>query len=336
MLNNPISRYRPTYRADEIDLILRFAQRGESLGLVGLAGIGKSNIVNFLRNLKNNAPNTESRAAQLLFPVVDATQWQENNPESLWQIVLDALKTTVDNYHLDSSSISNDAPPFRAVQQLLQKICQELNYQVMFILDDFDQVLANGPLSLLEQLNVLRNEGNRGKLSYLVFTKRLPHILGRNLPLEDKSKFYDLFRYNIFALEPYTQEDAMRMLEHLNQMGGNRLDSHQLEQIHQLAGGHARLLKLVFEVWLEQGASGIKANYFAERPEIVHECRRIFNNLHEHEQQTTRRVTRGRPEPEDQLVLDHLLRRGMLTQIEPATWFSPLMSRFLNDYEGEI
>ena len=46
---NVIPRYQPTFRKDEIELITRLASRGESVGLVGVAGVGKSNIVNFLR-----------------------------------------------------------------------------------------------------------------------------------------------------------------------------------------------------------------------------------------------------------------------------------------------
>ena len=133
---------------------------------------------------------------------------------------------------------SEDERAFSTLQGKLRWICQKLGHQVMFVLDDFDQVLEIGPLNMLEQLNVLRSDGNRGFLSYLVITKRLPHILGQNHPLANNSKFYDLFRHHIYALEPYAKGDAMRMLEHLNQIADNKLADSDLEQIYQFAGGH--------------------------------------------------------------------------------------------------
>jgi hypothetical protein len=227
---------------------------------------------------------------------------------------------------------SEDERALKTLQERLKWICQKLGHQVMFILDDFDQVLEIGPLAMLEQLNGLRSEGNRGFLSYLIFTKRLPHILGRNLPLENKSKFYDLFRHNIYALAPYSQGDAIRMLQHLNQIAGNRLADNHLEQIYRLAGGHARLLKLVFNIWVEEGASGIKVTYFAEKPDIKQECWRILENLHEWEQEVALRVAQGSYTVDDQDVMDHLIRRGLLVKLEPVTWFSPLMAQFLGNY----
>jgi hypothetical protein len=274
----------------------------------------------------------------LHFPLVDATQWQET-PDSLWKLMADALIQATQELPPPPENnvipFSEDERAFRLLQGHLQWICQKLNHQVMFILDDFDHVLKKGPLAMLEQLNVLRSEGNRGYLSYLVMTKRLPHILGQGHPLENQSKFYDLFRHNIYALELYDRDDAIRMLQHLNQVADNRLTPPHLEQIYSMAGGHARLLKLVFNVWVEDGAAGIKTTYFAEKPDIKQECQRILEHLHEHEQEVALRAARGTQTAEDKPVLDHLQRRGLVVELDPVVWFSPLMKHFLTNYAGK-
>ncbi|MBN1993418.1 MAG: AAA family ATPase [Anaerolineae bacterium] len=338
MPQNTISRYQTTYRADEINLVLRLARRGESLGFIGMAGVGKSNIVNFLRDIQRNAPGLD-KVEQLHFPIVDTTQW-EGTPDNFWQMMLDALHQATKE--LPPAPRDNVIPfsgnerALKTVQEQLRWICQELKHQVMFVLDDFDQALEIGPLAMLEQLNGLRSDGNRGFLSYLVFTKRLPHILGQNLPLENHSKFYDLFRHNIYALAPYTKSDAMQMLHHLNELANSPLQAGQLEQIYQLAGGHARLLKLVFNIWVEEGVAGLKIKYFAEKPDIMQECWRILENLHKEEQEVALKIARGVRAAEDQAVLDHLLRRGVLVTLEPVTWFSPLLAQFLSVYERGV
>jgi ABC-type dipeptide/oligopeptide/nickel transport system ATPase component len=335
---NVIPRYQHTYRIDEINLIIRLARRGESLGFVGMAGVGKSNIVNFLRHVQQNAPQVEQDVKRLHFPIVNSAQWP-GTPDSLWKMMVEALDqatTELSPPQEDRKVIpfSGDERAFKTLQTRLKWLCQELGHQVMFVLDDFDRVLEVGPLAMLEQLDGLRSDDNREFLSYLVFTKRLPHILGQNHPLENKSKFYDLFRPNIYALEPYTQNDAMQMLRHLNGVAGNPLSDSDLEQIYQLVGGHARLLKLVFNIWVEEKLSGIRTTYFAEKPDIKQECERILLNLHDQEREVALLLVRGLAKAEHQDIINHLTRRGMLVKTEPMTWFSPLMAQILGNYQG--
>jgi hypothetical protein len=332
------SRYQPTYRADEISLILRFAERGESLGLMGVAGIGKSNIINFLRNLEQNAPQVGQDVAPIHFPVIDATQWQ-HTPNSLWTMMADALNGVIKDLSVPPPDnkiipISEDERAFKLVEVRLKWLCQDLMHKVMFVLDDFDGVLAAGPLAMLERLNGLRSEGNREHLSYLVFTKRLPHVLGHAYGLEDGSKFYDLFRHHIYALAPYTEADAMQMLTHLNELQGNPLNQSQLAQIYQLTGGHARLLKIIFDLWAEEGASGPKVAFFTNEAAIRAECRRILIGLHEDEQAAALLAAQRRHTTEQQALLDHLQRRGLLVKIDPVTWFSPVIDQFLSTYQA--
>lgn len=339
MPQKAIPRYQPAFRKDEIELILRFAARGESVGLVGIAGVGKSNIVNFLRDLPHNAPEVAQGAAQLYFPVVDATQWQ-GTADSLWKLMLEAFSKAIKD--IPHQLVGNDKTiPFSADERIqstlrrrLEWVCQESGRQVMFVLDDFDKVIEQGPLSMLEGLNVFRSEGNRELLSYLVFTKRLPHILGRRLDFENQSKFYDLFRSRIYALEPYNRTDALRMLQHLRDLARSTLTDHQLEQIYHLAGGHAGLLRLVFNNWDEKGVTGPRVAYFANIADIQQECRRILINLHKHEQMVALKIAKSSHVDKDRDVINHLANRGLLVRTEPPTWFSPLFEQILRTQEG--
>ena len=339
MPHNRMSRYRPEYRHDEVRLIIDSATRGESLAFVGIAGIGKSNLVNFLREYRGRPGGNGS--VDLFFPVVDATYW-ERTPASLWKMMLGALAQATDE-------LSPPGKGNRVVQALegertldalrvrLRWVCQELGHRVIFVLDDFDAVFEQGPLAMLERLNGLRSEGNRGYLSYLVFTKRLPHVLGRPHDLESRSKFYDLFRHHIYALEPYRPEDARRMLAHLNELAGRPLSDADLAQVHKLAGGHARLLKILFESWIRGGAPGSDPlRHFANNLDVRQECRRILSKLHRHEQEVALLLAQHQDTAEYQRAVAHLMRRGVLVKRDPVTWFSPLMAEFLRSQDHTI
>lgn len=331
-------RYQPTYREDEVRLIISFATRGESLGLMGMAGIGKSNLVNFLRNIQQQASQFQQEAQNLHFPVVDATYWQRT-PSHLWKMMLASLSQATKDLPLPQAedkiiSIDEEERNLNALQSRLRRVCQEQGRKVMFVLDDFDIVFETGPLPMLEQLNGLRSEGNRGFLSYLVFTKRLPHILGREYDLANRSKFYDLFCHHVYALEPYTPEDAHQMLMHLNENAGRPLRSMELSQVRHLAGGHGQLLKIVFNLCLQDGMPGSDVvAHFAASPDVQQECRRILRNLHQEEQAVALKLAQGQIDNEDRPVVDHLFRRGLLLATEPVTWFSPLWEHFLKNYE---
>ncbi|MCK6629575.1 MAG: hypothetical protein L6R45_30910 [Anaerolineae bacterium] len=338
MPTSPVSRYGANFRRDEIELIIRFAQRGDSLALVGLAGIGQSNLVNFLRQIHQYASQLGQDVSRLHFPVVDATYW-EGTPLSLWKIMLDALNQASAQFSPPPEPqkiipISEEERVLNMIRSRLHWLCTDLGQRVMIVLDDFDEVLQAGPLSMLERLNGFRSEGHRDALSYLVLTKRLPHLLGQSYNLADASKFYDLFRHHIYALEPYGAEDAHQMLKHLNEAAGSPLREKDLSEIRQLAGGHPLLLKSVFELWAAEGMTGVNPlTHLAEQPDVQQECRRILQGLHPEEQDVLIRAARDALTEADEPVVKHLVRRGVLTA-DTHKLFSPLLDQFLTDYEG--
>lgn len=336
-MDQPVTpRYQEHYRRAELRLIAENAKQGQSLCFVGIAGTGKSNITNFLHSdpYGYKAQYFGEQTARFLFPIIDGNTWDQT-PLGLWRLMLAALSEVT--RHLDPPAADAKLIQFseeqRAYSQLKTQVdwlCQKLDHWVIFVLDDFDKVISVGPLAMLEQLNALRSGGNRGKLSYLLFTKKLPHVLGRAHPLRGVSKFYDLFSHHIYALGLYNHEDARQMLVHLNELAGKPLTRKELAQLESLAGGHARLLRLVFEVWrAERPTEDDLIAVLARHSDIRDECQRILQGLHEDEQAVVLRLAQGRQAEEDQPVLDHLVRRGLLSNEEAWVWFSPLFAEFL-------
>ncbi|MEZ4613939.1 MAG: AAA family ATPase [Caldilineaceae bacterium] len=336
MANTITPRYAQSYRQNELSLICNAAKEGQSLCLVGVAGTGKSNITNFLHSdpyaYKRSYLAKES--GTIHFPVIDGNTW-DGTQEGLWRQLLAALTATVE--HLDQpapdakiTQIYEDQKAFSDLRRWVNWLCQQHGQKIMFILDDFDQVIHQGPLALLEQFNALRSDGNRGKLSYLLFTKRLPHILGQAHPLKGTSKFYDLFSHHIYALGLYTPDDEHQMLVYLNESAGKPLRSQDLVAIKTLAGGHARLIKLLFELWRANAPpDDNQVAYFLEQNDVREECARILEGLHPDEQAVAQRIADGEESTHDAALIDHLVRRGLLYDTKTMVWFSPLFGAFL-------
>lgn len=338
--SNP-PRYRPDYRAAEMRLLARLILAGDSICFVGTAGVGKSNLTNFLREYQvHTREYFGAETDKIHFPVVDTNQWDQT-PEGLGKLMLDALdaEAIAEPQGRDGAVIplSQEERSFSKVRNRLRGICQGLQHHVVFVLDDFDRAFEVGPLRMLEQLNGLRSDGNKGLLSYLVYTKRLPHILGRGHNLEKASKFYDLLRHNLYALEPCVPTDARQIVEHLNLTSTARVGNQDLARICALAGGHAGLLKNIFRVCVEQGppTGNDAAGRLVSCQDVRVECRRILEGLHEQEQQVALLVAKGQHTSAHMDTVDHLIRRGILLNTEPLQWFSPVMARYLSDLAPE-
>lgn len=334
-----IPRYLPSYRHAELRLICDFARRGQSLGFVGVAGSGKSNIINLLRTDPYGYKAAYLEPDEALFPVV-AGPTVDGSPQTLWEAISSALNEVKPGAEWPKADdkirpISPEQGAYSLVRAQVRALCQEQGQRVMFIFDDFDGVLERGPLAMLEQLAALRNDGNRDRLSYLVFTKRLPHLLGQAHPLQDKSKFYDLFRHHIYALPLYGREDARQMLRFLNENGGHAVPAADLARIADLAGGHAGLLRIIFDVWRDITPAGDTAATLAQRPEVSSECRRILHGLHEEEQQAALALAHGRREVADPVLVEHLETRGLVARTgNEVTWFSQVFARYLQSIES--
>lgn len=333
-------RYSPTYRKEEMSLIFDCAKQSQSLCLIGAAGIGKSNITNFLNSdpYGYKAHYLGEQTDQCLFPIVDGNTWDQT-PISLWKLMLEALRDVTQ--HLDQPefdtkliNLSEEQKIFSELKIYVNWSCQKLKQHVMFVLDDFDSIFRIGPLAMLEQLYALRSSGNRGNLSYLIFTRQLPHVLGRAHPLRGVSKFYDTFSNHIYALGLYTHEDSQQMLMHLNELAGKPLTIRELTLIESLAGGHARLLRIIFELWQNHvPQTSDLVDFFSGKADVRDECTRIFNGLHDDEKSVALLIAHNATEDEHLPLMEHLKRRGLLTSVTRQTWFSPLFADFLKTYK---
>ncbi len=97
-----------------------------------------------------------------------------------------------------------------------------------------------------------------------------------------------------------------------------------------LGGNHSGLIRALFDTWGRAAPDRQNPEaYFAAQPDVRKECQRIYDGLHQQEQAAAVRLAHDRARPEDGPTLDHLVRRGLLTSVEPPRWFTPLMADYL-------
>lgn len=321
-------RFSPTYRSDELALIADYARRGLSCAFVGIAGIGKSNLLNCLRQRYGTIIAPGDTPITLQTVIVDCNDWN-GEPADFWRLLRREMEKALTPMNVIPLS---DDPAMRdnlIVRHLVGAFCSQPNRRLLLVFDDADKLLARGPLELLEQLRTLRDE-NRDVFSFLLFTKKLPLRLGRAINLTHESKFYQLFGSRIFTLRPYNQADAWHMLRFLNAQAAQPLTNPTLRFIYQLTDGHATLLKLVYERYLIQPPSSQNlVGDLLAHPPIRQACEHIFHSLHHHEQQVLVRMVHDRSFANADLpALILLRRRGLLLEPDDRI-FSVLFENYL-------
>jgi hypothetical protein len=309
-------------------------RRGQSLALVGVSGVGKTNIVNILREDATCRRRYLGDAVDTTyFAVVNMYTWRTGQPAQLWQMMNAALEKPTS--HLPPTparviqSIAEDERVFRRLQDRVDLVCQQHQHRVMFVLDDCDALFSTAPRAMIDQLYALRTAGNRERLTYLVITKRLPHLLGRAYNIAD-SKFYHLFQNHVYALGPYTPADARQMVLHLDHLAGNRLSREDLVHIAHYGGGHSGLTKAIFDAWLD--AEPDRANleaWLVQQTSVRTALQKLLDGLHAEEQAAALHLAHGEALPAEAPVLEHLRVRGLLKQTDPPRWFSHIMDLYL-------
>jgi hypothetical protein len=91
-------------------------------------------------------------------------------------------------------------------------------------------------------------------------------------------------------------------------------------------------LKIVFDLWVNEGLAGANPIALAEQPDVRQECLRILRGLHDEEQEVIMRVAANTATEANQEIMDHLVRRGVLTP-DAKKLFSPLLEQFVIKYE---
>jgi hypothetical protein len=330
-------RYPPDYRQAELKLIYQLILQRKSVAMVGLAGVGKSNLVRYLRDGLQAPHYLGNAAGQILFAEVNAVRW-DGKPVTLWQIMGGSLLRASEHITppVDPGSISHLSEEqhfFDWLKAQLKLVCLKHGYQVVFILDNFDQVLSTGPLPMIDSLSEIRTSGDAGSVgsvSYVMFTQRLPHLLIGKHRQGEESSFCKLIRTHTYALGLYDDKDARQMVEYLNHGSVNPLSHEQIDIVLELAGGHAGLISAIFDNWPPHSEPQPEpVSYFAQQADVQGECRRVLQSLHSWEQETAVALAQGStPAPRWDFV-ELLVTRGVLHDTHPIKWFSPLWQRFL-------
>ena len=327
-----LDRYQLEYRKEIVEPILSTVGYGASLCIVGLAGAGKSNLVTFLTQpevLAHYLPQSLAQETHVL-----AIQCRPGTQPSagFYRSLLEELQPVARRVGY-ALHIPTEGAGIYDVRSAIEYLCETARQRIVVVLDEFECLIQNQPLEFFEELRNLRDAvRTTNRFAYVTVTHRLPHRIVGNQRFES-SKLYELLREHIYAFGPYSEADAMAMLNTLAAQQSLTVEAGYLQRIWAAAGGHAAIMSAMFNT--------IKPNFAVPSPRLAElaleegavrqACRQLWIHLHSSERGALRDImAREMPPP---WLLEFLWKRGLITSVQTPYLFAPALAAYIKSMD---
>lgn len=253
-----IKTFPDRYRAKEMQIIADWILGGESGSVVGLAGCGRSNLLNFLsyrpEMLSFYYPSNADPVA--LIPV-DLNHLPANNSSTLYRVLLRSFYWVRERFHpnvreriarlyLENRATQDPFLSQSALHEMLFTFQAEQS-QVVLVLNHFDRFCQEADPRLLNTLRGLRDS----------FKETLCFIVGMGQEvayLSDPSvlgDMYELLDSNVCWVGSMTEPDARYVIAQATRTASTPPSEPQINQMLALTGNFPVLLKSIGHWWLQ-------------------------------------------------------------------------------------
>ncbi len=360
------SDYRLGYRKREAQILGGWIQSGISGTVVGLPGIGKSNLLGFLSHrpdvLNQYLPDEARKIAVIQ---VDLNNLPANDTSTLYRVILRSfyefrqyfdpqLRQLVTTVYLENRAASDPFLPHSALRELILGF-QEQQVRVYLFLDRFDRFCQEVEPKMVDTLRGLR-DSFKDTVGYIAGMRQQVGYLSDPAVLGD---LYELLDTYICWVQPIAEADALQLVHDETDHHLESLSANEIRRILELAGSNPALLKAICHWWVTT-TKPAELDWLKEllaQPSIVHRLEKIWRSLTLAEQQVlgqvqmwqSRRVPPAEKpgenrQPEKELELDKNERRAFRLLrdkglIEPAGhgWQirGTLLTAFVADKAGQ-
>lgn len=343
---------RPGFRQTETEKMFKWMQAGESASIVGISGVGKSNLFNHIRNPYTQAHFLGELEVNTLIIRANFHFIPDFSDRSIYSLILEQLELLdgdadrlgisekaikqISNYHEALLDAKDDILKVQRYFKLaLRVLLGQSNRRLVFLFDQFDDVYQEAEPRLFANLRGLR-EAYKYRISYLVFTRdMLPNLIEMD---QAREEFYELLASNIMGLQPYAKSDAMSVLERVAERNKLNLTNGLRNGLYALAGGHAGLLRAALlaasqQQMIDQLPQDAAARLVAVSG-VEMECEKLWRSLSLLEQRTLMAKVQAFDSGLDAVVVRQLQMKGLMVDDETAVLFSPLFAHFVAKQEA--
>ncbi len=253
------SLYPSDARSEEIDKIIHYIREGNSCQLIGLPGVGRSNIFGLLaynhavRKRHFGDMQKHVHFVFMNFSEVRGRSLLDVNKflflslgDSLKERKMTAEYETVNTMLRDSLQANDEFVLFQGLKHAIDFLAIEKKLTIVFLMDRFDEYIPILTTDFFTNLRVLRN---RAKY-------RFSAVFSVNKPLEDTiegmllSDFYEFVADHHIFVRLHDQPMADFRLAYLEKVTGKKVEKKYVDEVYELTGGHGKTSGRSFEAIL--------------------------------------------------------------------------------------
>jgi DNA-binding winged helix-turn-helix (wHTH) protein len=337
-----------TFRYHLVENLIQLIKAGESAAVIGVASVGKSNLVRCLQQEDIQELHLGAEKDEILMVLIDSNDLTSVTEWNFLELLMYRLTAHCQNANLPTEVVSrletwhekllqrgdDLTTAYRCIEQALYWLCQVNKLRVALLLDEFEALYQQLNPRFWANLRALRDK-NKYSLAYLLFLRRdLDDVL---LTTPETESFAELFQAHIFGLPPYDLPGTELMLLRLSRRQRVEWPAQVIPEVFDLSGGHGGLMRVMFGKALPALKAGQAVDFapLMNDLEIKEECGKIWTSLTELEKAWLQEfVEEGNPDrlgADSQAVLDKLNRKGLIVHNSPdeTHLFSALFENFV-------
>lgn len=302
------------------------------LSIVGVSNLGKSATLRALADPAVQAQYLSNDAPSYLFIYIDFNQMLEMSDQAFYELVLrcsiDALREQGAGsevlQHVERAYTGLVAPasafevPLRFAQAM-SAIGEQLPQCVIFLFDEVDGPVAGIDGRVFLNLRALKDR-HRNRLTYITATNRR---LGQIRADSDVAEFAELFTHHVYYISMLQEAEIRQFAARFADEESITFSDEDIAFMRTWSGGHPALLETTCRIlglltgrpmrdpsqdWIIHRRA---AEMLAQDLNIAAECRKIWNDLSEPEQEALLAVGRGldadSPPGLDSVIAKHLV-----------------------------
>lgn len=332
-INLPLS-----YRKKEVDKVFSTILSGDSCILVGIGNVGKSKLLRYLQQEDIQREKLGTAWENTLFIYTDSNKLLEQSEWGLYELMIHQILISlsahdsdlliyeaIDEFHQRSANLETKHLALRFLERCIALVCNRLDMQIVFLIDEFDRLCRMLPSSAFAALRSIRDDYKYRLMYVIASRKELNSIRIPGVNLED---FEELVGPNTIYLGAYSEADARNMIASLEERNQKKLDEKKVLDILSNTGGHPGLIRSVFPLVYRDSVNPLIV--YDSDFSIQRECWRIWNSLDESDQRTLANLANPSDNYTPHTIIHKLEGKGLICKLENTLeFFSPIFADFI-------
>lgn len=255
------SLFPPDSRSGEIEKMLSYIKAGNSVQLISLPGVGRSNIMGLLSYQKAartfHLGDQESKFHFVMMnfseikgrPLIEATKYLFLELlDSLQERKMDELYKYTQNLFHESLKTNDELVLFQGLKKTIDYLCLEKELTIIFLFDRFEDYLLKLEPDFFSHLRVLRDRAKYHFSVVFPVSRPLEELVGPEI----LSDFYEFVVGNIVYVAPMDEKILNFRLDYIQKQYGKTLNKKSLDEIISLTGGVGKLTRICAEAILTE------------------------------------------------------------------------------------